>query len=144
MQSRVNEAKAKEQEVQATARTPMRGVLGFLEDRVLAAARPEGRPGGLGRAVTLRQAIDAALPAVAQDFAAQPLVEVRLRQTLGTSYYHLGDAARAAEQFEASRAFMNGTAARTTPTHSRAWTTWPAATMPWAGTPRPSSSTSRR
>ncbi len=85
------------------AESEMRAVLEFVENRVLAAARPEGRPGGLGRAVTLRQAIDAALPAVAQDFAGQPLVEARLRQTLGTSYYHLGDPATAAEQYEASR-----------------------------------------
>ncbi len=106
-QSRVNEAKAKEQEVQARrSAAEAEGLLNFFEDRVLAAARPEGRAGGLGRAVTLRQAIDAALPAVAQDFAAQPLVEARLRQTLGTSYYHLGDPAKAAEQFEASRACM--------------------------------------
>ena len=117
-QSRVNEAKANVQEVQARrSAAEAEGLLNFFEDRVLAAARPEGRAGGLGRAVTLRQAIDAALPAVAQDFAAQPLVEARLRQTLGTSYYHLGDPAKAAEQFEASRACMNGTAARPTATH---------------------------
>ena len=104
-QARVNEAKAKQQEVLARrSAAEAEGVLNFFENRVLAAARPEGRAGGLGRAVTLRQAIDAALPAVAQDFAAQPLVEARLRQTLGTSYYHLGDPARAAEQYEASRA----------------------------------------
>jgi serine/threonine protein kinase len=82
----------------------MRAVLGFVEGRVLAAARPEGRPGGLGRAITLRQAIDAALPAVARDFAAQPLVEAQLRRSLGMSYYHLGDPSTAAEQLEASRA----------------------------------------
>ncbi len=104
-QARVNEAKAKEQEVQARrSETEAEGLLNFFENRVLAAARPKGRPGGLGPAVTLRQAIDAALPAVAQDFAAQPLVEARLRQTLGTSYYHLGDPTKAAEQLEASRA----------------------------------------
>jgi serine/threonine protein kinase/tetratricopeptide (TPR) repeat protein len=103
-QSRINEAKAKEQESEARrSAAESERVLNFFENRVLAAARPEGCAGGLGRAVTLRQAIDAALPAVAQDFAAQPLVEARLRQTLGTSYYHLGDPARAAEQYEASR-----------------------------------------
>ncbi len=82
------------------AESEMRSVLGFVEHRVLSAARPDG----LGRTVTLRQAIDAALPAVAQEFAGQPLVEARIRQTLGTSYYQLGDPARAAEQYEASRA----------------------------------------
>jgi tetratricopeptide (TPR) repeat protein len=86
------------------AEAEMRAVLEFVEDRVLAAARPEGRPGGLGREVTLRQAIDAALPAVAGSFAAQPLVEARLRRTLGQSYSDLGEPGTAAEQYEASRA----------------------------------------
>jgi tetratricopeptide (TPR) repeat protein len=53
--------------------------------------------------VTLRQAIDAALPAVAGGFAAQPLVEARLRRTLGQSYLYLGEPRTAAEQFAASR-----------------------------------------
>src|SRR5207244_845437 len=74
------------------------------EERVLAAARPKGLAGGLGRTVTLRQAIDAALPAVAQGFATQPLIEARLRRTLGQSYLYLGEPQTAAAQFEASRA----------------------------------------
>jgi tetratricopeptide (TPR) repeat protein len=82
----------------------MRAVLEFVEKRVLAAARPKGLEGGLGREVTLRQAIDAALPFVAEGFASQPLVEARLRRTLGQSYLDLGEARTAAEQFEASRA----------------------------------------
>jgi tetratricopeptide (TPR) repeat protein len=89
-------ARAREAEMQA--------VLEFFEGRVLAAARPKGQEGGLGREVTLRQAIDAALPAVAQGLAAQPLVEARLRRTLGQSYLYLGERQTAAEQFEASRA----------------------------------------
>jgi tetratricopeptide (TPR) repeat protein len=78
--------------------------MGFVEDRVFAAARPKGREGGLGREVTLRQALDAALPFVAEGLAAQPLVEARLRRTLGTSYFYLGEPRTAAEQLEASRA----------------------------------------
>src|SRR5262249_40540871 len=75
-----------------------------VEGRVFAAARRKGREGGLGNAVTLRQAIDAALPAVAKSFTAQPLIEARLRRTLGTSYLYLGERRTAADQFEASRA----------------------------------------
>ncbi len=82
----------------------MRAVLEFFEDRVLAAARPERQGGGLGHSVTLRQAIDATLPFVAEGFAAQPLVEARLRRTLGMSYLYLGEWRTAAEQFAASRA----------------------------------------
>jgi tetratricopeptide (TPR) repeat protein/tRNA A-37 threonylcarbamoyl transferase component Bud32 len=86
------------------AEAEMRAVLEFVEQRVLAAARPKGQDGGLGPEVTLRQAIDAALPFVAEGFMAQPLVEARLRETLGTSYLYLGEPRTAAEQFEASRA----------------------------------------
>jgi tetratricopeptide (TPR) repeat protein len=101
------EANAAERAANAAARAreaEMQAVLEFVEGRVLAAARPEGLEGGLGHAVTLRQAIDAALPAVAQGFAAQPLVEARLHRTLGMSYLDLGEWRTAAEQFEASRA----------------------------------------
>jgi tetratricopeptide (TPR) repeat protein len=80
----------------------MRAVLEFFEGRVFSAARPKGLAEGLGPAVTLRQAIDAALPFVAKGFAAQPLVEARLRRTLGLSYLYLGEPRTAAEQFAAS------------------------------------------
>ena len=66
---RVNEASRPEEPRRPgppLRRPRRRRLLDFFEDRVLAAARPEGRAGGLGRDVTLRQAIDAALPAVAQ------------------------------------------------------------------------------
>jgi tetratricopeptide (TPR) repeat protein len=86
------------------AEAEMRAVLEFVEQRVFAAARPKGREGGLGREVTLRQAIDAALPFVAEGFASQPLVEARLRRTLGQSYLYLGEPRTAADQFAASRA----------------------------------------
>jgi tetratricopeptide (TPR) repeat protein len=80
-----------------------KAVLDFVENRVFAAARPEGERGGLGHAVTLRRAVEAALPYVAKSFTDQPLIEARLRMTLGTSFWYLGDAKTAAEQFEAAR-----------------------------------------
>ena len=49
-------AEAKDAETQA--------VLGFVQHRIFAAALPEGRQGGLGREVSLRRAIEAALPFV--------------------------------------------------------------------------------
>jgi serine/threonine protein kinase len=98
-------AAEKQAKVAAQAReAEMRAVLEFVEERVFAAARPKGQAGGLGREVTLRQAIDAALPSVAESFASQPLVEARLHWTLGQSYLYLGEPRTAAEQFEASRA----------------------------------------
>ncbi|HLJ93835.1 MAG TPA: serine/threonine-protein kinase [Gemmataceae bacterium] len=81
-----------------------KAVLKFVEDRVFAAARPEGQRGGLGYEVTLRRAVKEALPFVAKSFTDQPLVEARLRWTLGTSFWYLGDAKTAAEQFERARA----------------------------------------
>jgi serine/threonine protein kinase len=80
-----------------------RAVLEFVEDHVLAAARPEGLAGGLGGEVTLRRAVEAALPFVGQKFRDQPLIEARLRMTLGTSFWYLGDGQPAAEQYTAAR-----------------------------------------
>ena len=88
-------AEAREAETQA--------VLGFVQDRIFAAARPEGREGGLGREVSLRRAIEAALPFVDRGFGEQPLTEARLRMALGTSFYYLGEFKIAAEQWEKAR-----------------------------------------
>jgi serine/threonine protein kinase len=80
-----------------------RAVLEFVENQVFAAARPEGQAGGLGPGVTLRQAVEAALPFVATSFKDQPLIEARLRITLGYSFLYLGEANRAVEQFQIAR-----------------------------------------
>jgi tetratricopeptide (TPR) repeat protein len=81
----------------------MKAAMDFVENRVFAAARPEGEAGGLGHAVTLRRALEAALPFVATSFPDQPIIEARLRLTLGESFSYLGDAKTAAEQCEAAR-----------------------------------------
>ena len=89
----------------ATAReAETKAVLGFVEDKVFAAARPAGQEGGLGREVTLEKAIESAVPYVTQSFPSQLLIEARLRLTLGKSFYFLGEAQKAAEQEEAARA----------------------------------------
>ncbi len=72
----------------------------FFGERVLAAARPKGYDGGLGRDVTLRAAIDASLSALEADFAGRPAVESRLRSVLGTTYSFAGDPAAALVQRE--------------------------------------------
>jgi serine/threonine protein kinase/tetratricopeptide (TPR) repeat protein len=77
--------------------------LSFVESRVFAAARPEGQEGGLGRAVTLRKALEASLPYLAKSFPNQPLIEARVRQSLGGSFWYLGEPKAAAEQFDAAR-----------------------------------------
>jgi serine/threonine protein kinase/tetratricopeptide (TPR) repeat protein len=89
-----NEKAAKEGEAET------RAVLEFLERNVLAAARPEGQDGGLGWDVTLRKAVEAALPLAEKRFPDQPLIEARLRMTLVRSFGNLGEAKLAADQAE--------------------------------------------
>jgi serine/threonine protein kinase/tetratricopeptide (TPR) repeat protein len=76
------------------------GVLSFLKDDVLAAARPEGQGGGLGVGVTVHQAVDAAEPKIAGRFKDQPLVEADVRYTLGETYNYLGKPMLAIRQLE--------------------------------------------
>jgi serine/threonine protein kinase/tetratricopeptide (TPR) repeat protein len=90
-------------------------VLDFVQDRVFAAARPEGRPGGLGPEVTLRRALETALDHVDRSFAGRPLIEARLRGTLGNSFADLGEARIAAAQHERARAIYEGTFGRDHP-----------------------------
>jgi serine/threonine protein kinase len=96
------ETKAKETAQAREAET--KAALDFLENKVFAAARPAGQDGGLGYDVTLRRAVDAALPFVNKSFHDQPLIEARLRMTLGSSFWYLGEYKSAAEQYEAARA----------------------------------------
>jgi tetratricopeptide (TPR) repeat protein len=97
-------AEKEAKEVADTRAAETRSVLNFVQEHIFAAARPEGQAGGLGHDVTLRLALEAALPVVESSFADQPLVEARLRLTLGTSFRYLGEARIAADQFERARA----------------------------------------
>jgi serine/threonine protein kinase/tetratricopeptide (TPR) repeat protein len=93
-----NEKSAKEREAEA------RAVLDFLENRIFAAARPEGQEGGLGHDVTLRRALEAALPFVESSFHDQPLIAARLRMTVAWSFISLGEWKIAVAQYEKARA----------------------------------------
>jgi serine/threonine protein kinase/lipopolysaccharide biosynthesis regulator YciM len=86
--------------VATRARNEAQAVLKFFEDQVLAAARPEGKKGGLGKDVTIRNAIDAAEPKIAVSFRDQPTVEASVRNTLGKTYFYLGEPALAIRQQE--------------------------------------------
>jgi eukaryotic-like serine/threonine-protein kinase len=94
------EAQARESETKA--------VLDFVRYRIFAAARPQGKDGGLHRDVKLRDAIDASLPFVENSFREQPLIEASLRFTLGVSYIDLGDAKLAQTQFAKARRLYEG------------------------------------
>jgi tetratricopeptide (TPR) repeat protein len=98
---------ASEKEAKETAQTKAaetHSVLDFVLKHIFAAARPKDQDGGLGRDVTLRDAVVAALPIVDQSFAAQPLTEARLRMTLGQSFLYLSEPKIAFEQFRRARA----------------------------------------
>jgi tetratricopeptide (TPR) repeat protein len=78
-------------------------VLAFVEDKVFAAARPEGQEGGLGQEVTLKRALYSAVPFVEKGFREQPLIEARLRRTLGISFSYLGEYETARAMYQRSR-----------------------------------------
>ena len=100
-----DERRARQEAQKREAET--KALFDFVERRILAAARPAGQDGmgyvGLGYDVSLRQAIDAALPFVEKSFRDQPLIEARMRISLGWSLVHTGEYQAAADQFQASR-----------------------------------------
>jgi serine/threonine protein kinase/tetratricopeptide (TPR) repeat protein len=96
-EARQGEAKARQSEADAKA------VLDFVENKVFAAARPKDQVGGLGYDVQLADAIKSALPYVETSFPQQPLIEARLRMTLGQSFLYLGKATIAIDQFQRAR-----------------------------------------
>jgi tetratricopeptide (TPR) repeat protein len=95
--ARAEEAHARESEAES------RAVLAFFQDHVLAATRPEGQDGGLGREVTIRKAIDAAEPAIAEAFRDKPAIEAAVRYSIGRTYACLDERALSIPQFERSR-----------------------------------------
>ena len=68
-----------------------KALLDFVENKIFAAARPEGQAGGIGAEVTLRRALEAALSLVDESFSDQPLIEARLRLTLAVTFGNLGE-----------------------------------------------------
>ena len=77
-----------------------RAVVSFFQEQMLAAARPQGQEGGLGKDVTLRQAIDAMAPKIHESFKDRPLVEAALSRYIGDTYTYLSEFARATSYFE--------------------------------------------
>ena len=81
---------------------------------MLAAARPKDQQGGLGIRATVRAAVDAAEPGI-EHRADQPEVEAGIRDTLGSSYYFLGEPAWPSASTNGSWSCGGGTIDRTTP-----------------------------
>jgi tetratricopeptide (TPR) repeat protein/tRNA A-37 threonylcarbamoyl transferase component Bud32 len=86
------------------AKETVEAVLGFVEDKIFAAARPKGQEGGQGYDVRMADAITAALPAIEGGFRDRPLIEARLRTTIGRSFYFLGKYEQLLGQTEAALA----------------------------------------
>ena len=68
-----------------------RAIAEFYESYVLAAARPQGYWGGLGRNATLKEALDHAAPHLDEAFRGQPEIEAEVRSHLGMTYLHLAE-----------------------------------------------------
>ena len=81
-------------------RDSAQAVLTFFREKILAAGRPEGQEGGLGKDVTLRKAVDAAEKEITESFKNRPLVEAAIRHTLSESYGYLGEPTLAIQHAE--------------------------------------------
>jgi len=84
------------------AKESVETVLGFMESKVFAAARPKEQDGGLGYDVKLVDAIKSALPGLEKEFHGRPQIEARIRRTMAKSFHLLGKYALALEQSEAA------------------------------------------
>jgi eukaryotic-like serine/threonine-protein kinase len=94
-------------EEEKAAKETAEAVLGFVEGKVFAAARPKNQGGGLGYDVKLADAVTAALPSIENGFADKPLTEARLRRTIGLSFSYLGKPEIAVGQFDAARSLYS-------------------------------------
>jgi tetratricopeptide (TPR) repeat protein len=103
---RAQQMEAEQRQTAQARQAETEAVLDFVRKRVFGAARPKGQEGGLGREVSLRKAVEAALPFVESSFRDQPLTEARLRTTLGSSFFALGDVPLAADQYRISCAIF--------------------------------------
>jgi tetratricopeptide (TPR) repeat protein len=96
-QAALTRATDEEQKARQSA-SESKAVLEFFQEQVLAAARPEGQEGGLGKDVTIRKAVDAAEPKIAGAFKGQPTIEASVRAALGATYWYLGEPGSAIRQ----------------------------------------------
>jgi len=80
-----------EQQIAEYREEGARAITRFYEDHVLAAARPKDWDGGTGKNVTLKEAMDQAAPKIEKAFEGQPELEAAVRNTLGMTYYYLGE-----------------------------------------------------
>jgi serine/threonine protein kinase/lipopolysaccharide biosynthesis regulator YciM len=98
-----NLTKAEKQEASARkAAAQAKAIVDFFRDKVIAAARPPGQDGGIGRDVKLRDALEHAEASIAGRFPDEPEVEASIRDALGQSYMYLGEPEKGLRQYERS------------------------------------------
>jgi serine/threonine protein kinase len=110
------EAEAREQRDKAVAaekaakqaEEDAKAVLEFFQNKVLSAGRPKDQEGGQGKDVKLSEAVNSAEKAIAKAFTDRPLVEASIRNTLGLTYWYLGDYPRAIDQHKHALALREG------------------------------------
>ncbi len=96
-----NLTKAKTSETKARkSATQAKAIADFFRDKVIAAARPPGQDGGLGRDVKLREALDHAEAGIVDRFSDEPEAEASIRDALGQSYIYLGEPEKGLKQYE--------------------------------------------
>src|SRR5947209_5254787 len=98
---------AEAERIAKTKADDQRAVLNFFLENVMAAARPEGKAGGLGHEVTVRKAIEAAEPKISLQFTNRPLVEAQIRDALGSTFMYLSDYSNAIRQAEQAVALVD-------------------------------------
>ncbi|MCO6042748.1 serine/threonine-protein kinase [Aeoliella sp. ICT_H6.2] len=101
---RARQAEASQRHNAESREAEARVVLDFVRNKILAAAGPQGTDGGLGREVTLQEAIESSVTDIESSFSDQPIVEARLRATLSKAFSDLGETAKAIEHEE--RAYL--------------------------------------
>jgi len=106
MERQAKFAEIEQKNIAQTKETELQAILNFFEDKLLSAARPLGLDQGLGRDVTLAQALRTALASIESALKEQPIVEARIRLTIGRSFGYLGDLPIAMEQIKTALALF--------------------------------------
>jgi len=99
------EGLAEQRRLEAQEEADTANAINDFLNSMLASADPEENR---NRELTVREMIDLAAPQIGDRFRGRPLVEARLRSTLGTAYQHLGEYEKALPQAELVRARLEG------------------------------------
>ncbi len=93
LEQQAEEAQAKAENEAAIATA----ISDFLSDELLGQANPYENP---NRELRLREVLDRASVRIDGNFEGQPLVEAKIRVTLGSTYFHLGEYQESARHFD--------------------------------------------